>query len=114
MKLTEKQILEIFSTIKPDGVDITPSPDITTIEGVRAKWRWPTECPSDVILEAKWNEIQAKVKYNTRENEYKIRGVTEKAMLVALWEKIVENRDEEANRLQAIRLQVKQECPKQE
>lgn len=43
---------------------------------------------------------------------YNERGVTTEARLDALWEKIVENRPQEADRLQVIREQVKSEEPK--
>jgi hypothetical protein len=47
-----------------------------------------------------------------RLDEYNKRGATEAALTVALWEKLVEGRPAEAERLQAIREQVKAEFPK--
>jgi len=47
-----------------------------------------------------------------RQEEYQKRGASIEALIVALWEKVVENRPNEANRIQAIREQVKQEIPK--
>jgi hypothetical protein len=47
-----------------------------------------------------------------RLRKYIERGVTIEAMSVAVWEKVMENRPEEADRLQTIREQIKLEEPK--
>lgn len=47
-----------------------------------------------------------------RQAEYEKRGCTLDALSVALWEKVVEGRPEEADRLQVIREQVKIDVPK--
>lgn len=47
-----------------------------------------------------------------RRNEYLKRGITSEEMLVALWEKVVENQPESANQIQTKRNGVKQKFPK--
>lgn len=47
-----------------------------------------------------------------REKEYLAQGITEKEMIIALWEKIVEGKSIEAGKLQAERLAIKQKYPK--
>ena len=44
-----------------------------------------------------------------REMEYLKQGVTDHALIVALWEKLIENRSDLADALQAIRVSVKHE-----
>lgn len=48
-----------------------------------------------------------------RQAEYDKRGCTTSALIVAMWEKVVEERSDEADRLQAIREQVKIDIPKE-
>lgn len=53
------------------------------------------------------------VKYkDERQALYAERGITESAMIVSLWERIVENRPESSDALQLARLGVKQQIPK--
>jgi len=47
-----------------------------------------------------------------RQAEYVKQGATTQSLIVALWEKIVEDRPESADALQAIREQVKLDIPK--
>ena len=47
-----------------------------------------------------------------REREYLLQGITEKEMVVALWEKIVEGRTESADAIQVKREAVKAKIPK--
>jgi hypothetical protein len=47
-----------------------------------------------------------------RQNEYFKQGITEKEMVVALWEKVMENRPASADSLQAKRSAIKQLYPK--
>lgn len=47
-----------------------------------------------------------------REREYLKDGITTEALVVALWEKVVENRPESLEALQAKRLAVKAKIPK--
>jgi hypothetical protein len=48
----------------------------------------------------------------SREAEYNNRGVTIEAMVIALWEHVIENRPQATQNLQAIRTQVKNDIPK--
>ncbi len=59
MALTEPQLVKVFERLRLANVDITPSPDMSTIAAIRANWRWPVECPDDATLEAVWEQIQA-------------------------------------------------------
>jgi len=47
-----------------------------------------------------------------RQKEYLAQGATIDKMIVALWEKVVENRNQSANDLQTIREQIKTKFPK--
>lgn len=47
-----------------------------------------------------------------RQKEYIEQGITEKEMIVALWERVIENRPEASNKLQFIREQIKAKYPK--
>ena len=47
-----------------------------------------------------------------RANEYLEKGLTTDKLIVALWEKVVEGRSEEADKLQAERVKVKEKYPK--
>lgn len=48
----------------------------------------------------------------TRKGEYNKRGLLDHELIVALWEHVIEERPEMANKLQAIRESVKQGIPK--
>ena len=67
---------------------------------------------SDFLNDPKYIEWCANQHWGHRKDEYEKRGVTTEAMVVALWEKIVENRPEKAEELQVIRNEVKQQIPK--
>ncbi|MEW6039934.1 MAG: hypothetical protein AB1633_00235 [Elusimicrobiota bacterium] len=47
-----------------------------------------------------------------REKAYDEKGATRDRMIIALWKKVIEGRSEEADKLQAARLEVKQKYPK--
>lgn len=47
-----------------------------------------------------------------RSKAYIEQGITEKELIVALWERVVENRPEASNKLQFIREQIKAKYPK--
>lgn len=47
-----------------------------------------------------------------RKKEYFERGLTPEKLIIALWEKVVEGRSEEADKLQAERVKVKEKYPK--
>lgn len=113
----KRQLLRIFEQLKPVTEDCTPSPDMSSIEAIRAGWRWQTPCPDDATIEATWNSIKADVELQDvqqrRREEYVKQGVTTDAMVVALWEKLVESRNDSANALQLKRQDVKQRISKQ-
>ena len=47
-----------------------------------------------------------------RKAEYLEKGLTPEKLIIALWEKVVEGRSEEADKLQAERQKVKEKYPK--
>jgi len=80
---------------------------------------------SDMVLaETKVEELEARnleivssfeyvkqIRSRDRYDEYNSTGCTMEAMVVALWEKLIENRPEKANALQILREQVKTNNP---
>ncbi|MDD2707519.1 MAG: hypothetical protein PHV34_05870 [Verrucomicrobiae bacterium] len=61
MPLTASQLFSVFDRLRPTNVDVTPSPDMSSIAAIRAGWRWPIDCPTDEELSAAWDEIQAEL-----------------------------------------------------
>ena len=47
-----------------------------------------------------------------RQKEYLAKGLTPEKLIIALWEKVVEGRPEEADKIQAERIAIKQQIPK--
>jgi hypothetical protein len=113
---SQKQLVKIFESLKPEGVDITPSCDMSTIEAIRAHWRWPGVPPTDEEVAAAWDAIKTKVAdadvSEARRKEYLKAGLTSEAMVVALWEKIMEERPDAATIMQATRETIKTANPK--
>jgi hypothetical protein len=58
------------------------------------------------------DETIVKTYEDLRQEEYQKRGVSIRNMIVALWEKTIENQSETADELQIIREQVKLDIPK--
>ena len=81
-------------------------------KGVISGWTCKTPQPTDEAIQAKLSELQdeydLKAYSRNRQNHFP----NEHDLLVALWEKVVEGRSENADALQAIRTQVKAENPK--
>jgi len=82
------------------------------------EWQEGFKAPTNAKL-LKWKiemeSYQLSIKYIAdREAEYQKEGCTEKAMRIALWEKIVENRSEAADALEIKRQAVKIRIPKPE
>ncbi len=78
-----------------------------------------TDAELEALALTKYNEIKyleqnppAPSYQVLREKEYLSQGITEKEMIVALWEKVIENRPQAANDLQAKREQIKTKYPK--
>lgn len=82
-------------------------------DGVYIKeWNIDEKEPSPEVLAVWGNELETKYKeqqvYLLRQTEYP----KKEDLIVAMWEKLVERRDEKANELQALREQVKLKYPK--
>jgi len=93
--MTSNQLVKIFDTLRPEGVDITPSSDMSSTTTIRANWRWPDTCPSDEELQATWEMISGEVEEKEAElveiKSYFNSGMTLEQMVVALWKKVVED-----------------------
>jgi len=70
--------------------------------------------PSDSEINAEINRLQEEYEKNSYARNRKEKFPNEHDLLIALWEKVMEERDESADVLQAIRQQVKQDNPKPE
>lgn len=88
------------------------SPDFSSYESMCAKWRGSKPPPSLAEIEAKRVELLPLEVEAERVKSYRSEGVTIDAMIVALWEKLVENRPEAADALQSKRISVKAKHPK--
>lgn len=82
------------------------------------EYRITTEATEESALQ-KYNEVKYREANppkptieEQRKKEYFEKGLTPEKLIIALWEKIVEGRSEEADKLQAERLAVKQKYPK--
>lgn len=97
------------------GITDNAGPDLSTYESMAAGWRSASPIPTQDECEATWKTIldeRAAIQYAAdRQREYLKRGVTPELMVVALWEKLVENKPDAVQQLQDIRDQVKAEIP---
>jgi len=93
----EKEYYQIIDTA---GVHII---DEATEELALAKYT--------AIKEREANPPEPSVEEN-RKAEYLTKGLTPEKLIIALWEKVIEGRSEEADKLQAERVKVKQKYPK--
>ena len=76
-------------------------------------WPYDVEVPDQETLDQWLSEYASKKDYAfKRQAEYLKEGITSEALIVALWEQIVENRPEAAQTLQAKRTAVKAKHPK--
>jgi len=110
--LTESNQTEIIAKFKDDFGNIYKI-------GLGIESLNKTDKELEELATAKYNEIKyreanpPKPTYvELRQKEYIAKGVTEDKMIVALWEKVVENRNQSANDLQTIREQIKTKFPK--
>jgi hypothetical protein len=74
--------------------------------------KWQDAQPEDQKLDLSDHEPEPLPLADRRKQEYEKRGVTSEALVVALWESVIENRPEAAASLQEIRNQVKVSIPK--
>ena len=77
-----------------------------------------TEATEELAIQ-KYNEIKYKeanpplpTTEELRRKEYLAKGLTPDKLIVALWEKVVEGRPEEADKIQAERIAIKDKYPK--
>ena len=73
----------------------------------------------EALATQKYNEIKYReanplppTYQELRAKEYLAKGLTTDKLIIALWEKVVENRPEEADKIQAERIAIKQQIPK--
>ena len=78
------------------------------------KWWADKPQPTDEAIQAKLTELQAEYDAKSYARERQKNFPNEHDLLIALWEKVMEDRSESADVLQAIRQQVKQDNPKPE
>lgn len=88
------------------------SPDLSSYAAMVANWRGSGTPPTEAECLAAWQTADAAAYEGKRRIEYTKQGVTIDAMIVALWEKIVENKPQAMNDLQTKRLRVKSDIPK--
>ena len=81
----------------------------TKIESVDESKRKEIEDYYLPLIEEAKNE---KTTDELRQKEYLAKGLTPDKLIVALWEKVVEGRPEEADKIQAERIAIKQQIPK--
>lgn len=86
-------------------------PLVTDNSDFQAFLAWNAEQPTPLDLSDR--EPEPLPLDERRKAEYVKRGITTDALIVALWEKVVERRDEPVDQLQAIRQQVKTSIPKE-
>jgi hypothetical protein len=81
-------------------------------EGKIVKWWAEKEQPSDEAIQSKLSELQAEYDSKSYARNRQQNFPNEHDLLIALWEKVMEDRSESADALQAIRTQVKSDNPK--
>ncbi len=97
--------------------DLVPNAEVgVTTKGdqVIIHWLDEREQPTDEAIQAKLTELQAEYDAKSYARERQKNFPNEHDLLIALWEKVMEDRSESADVLQAIRQQVKQDNPKPE
>ena len=77
-----------------------------------------TEATEELAIQ-KYNEIKYKeanplppTYQELRAKEFLEKGLTTEKLIIALWEKVVEGRPEEADKIQAERITIKEQIPK--
>jgi hypothetical protein len=101
------EVMHKFYAGKQYGVRGPKYEDIT--------WLEPYPMPTKEELLEKWEEIKEEVELRRLHQARAMPGnyPSKEDMIVALWEMVVENRPEFANRLQEKRQEIKQRYPKQ-
>ena len=81
-------------------------------KGKIAKWYSEKEQPTEEAIQAKLAELQADYDLKSYARARQENFPNEHDLLIALWEKVMEDRSESADALQATRTQVKADNPK--
>lgn len=74
-------------------------------------WRSEGKFPSKAAIEAKYNQIKVTLEVAAVQEKRALEYPPKEDLIVALWEKIVEGKEEKSLEVQAKRLEVKQENP---
>jgi len=83
-------------------------------DGKIVKWYSEKEQPTEEVIQSKLAELQAKYDSKSYARARQQNFPNEHDLLIALWEKVMEDRSESADALQSIRTQVKSDNPKPE
>ena len=91
---------------------LVPNLEIASKKKLEEGWEWVNVKDYKEQIQT-LNEAKLRAKYSeNRAKEYEKQGLTADKMIIALWEKVVENRPESADTIQAKRTEIKAKYPK--